>query len=249
MSEDKDMALPTDRATTPDGAEPVVSGKAGIPSAKVLIFADDPERKPRLYACAKCGSVHSPEIYLAKPEVKHAAALEAAENCYSCRTHDECKYCGCETPKGWLACADCRLAKALEKAEEVPDDGGPYCEFDGDRYFTELDEAADAGLDWVSPCTVTYPRIDGDDILDGLLSDMHEDASIDDLEGVDAFMAAVAAFNEAQTQQTWFGDNKRKIRVPAQAIEARRAATLGAVHESAVRKDAPEAPHSHGDTQ
>lgn len=33
MDNTDNRALPTDRATTPDGAEPVVSGKAGIPSA------------------------------------------------------------------------------------------------------------------------------------------------------------------------------------------------------------------------
>ena len=46
----------------------------------VLVRDDDPERKPMLYACPKCGSVHSPKIYLAREDVQHATAREAAAN-------------------------------------------------------------------------------------------------------------------------------------------------------------------------
>lgn len=234
-----------DRATRAS-TEPAsgLGHSAGIPSAEplVLVAVGDPEQTPLLYACSKCGSIHSPAIYLATEERKHAAALEAARDCYKCKTHNNCKYCGTECPKGWLACETCRFAKKLDAAQEVPDDGGPYCAFDGDTYFHELEDAAEAGLEWVSPCHVIYPRIDADSVLDGVLSDMHEDASIDDLDGVDAFIGAVKAFNEAQRCSSWFGDDKRKINV-AQAIEARRAETgTGSVHESAVpRGDAPDA--------
>jgi hypothetical protein len=183
--------------------------------AKVLVFADDPERKPRLYACPTCGSVHSPAIYLAREEVQHATAKEAARDCYTCKTHSTCQYCGEQCDKGWTACEPCRYQRKLDAAVEVPDDGGPYCAFDGDTYFTEMEEAQDADLEWVSPCQITYPRIDADSVLENLLDDMHEDASTDDMADVDAFYAAVKAFNDAQTQQSWFGDVKRKIKVPA----------------------------------
>ena len=185
-----------------------------LPSVKVLVFADDPEQKPRLYACPKCGQVNSPAIYLATEERKHQAAREAAENCYNCQTQGVCKTCGCETPKGWGECFSCRDVRFLEAATEIPDDGGPYCQFNGDTYYTDLAEAAESGCEWVSPCHIEHPKINGDDVLDNLLSDMHEDADINDLNGVDEFLAAVAAFNAAQTQQIWWGDNKRKIRVP-----------------------------------
>jgi hypothetical protein len=181
----------------------------------VLVAADDPDKKPLLYACRTCGSIHSPAIYMAKSEVQHAMAMEAARDCYSCRTHNACQYCGEQCSKGWTACEPCRYQRKLDAAVEVPDDGGPYCAFDGDTYYTELEQAADDGCEWVSPCHITYPKINADDVLDNLLSDMHEDASADDLEGADAFIAAVKAFNEAQKQQSWFGDNKRKICVPA----------------------------------
>jgi hypothetical protein len=181
----------------------------------VLCRVDDPERKPLLYACGKCGRIHSPMAYLAKNEVAHATALEAARDCYDCKTHSTCKDCGAECPKTWTSCEPCRYQRKLAAAIEVPDDGGPYCAFDGDTYFTELEEASDAGLEWVSPCDVSYPRIDGESVLDNLLNDMHEDASIDDMDGVDVFLAAVDVFNKAQRCQSWFGDVKRKIRVPA----------------------------------
>ena len=180
----------------------------------ILVRSDDPDRKPQLYACPQCGGVHSPRIYVATDERAHQAAREAAENCYNCKTHNDCSECGAECPKGWTACEPCRYTNKLAAAEEVPDDGGPYCAFDGDTYYYEMDEAVDAGLEWVSPCNTTYPKIDPDDVLDGVISDMHDEASVDDLEGVEAFYQAVKAFNDAQTSRTYWGDSKRKIRVP-----------------------------------
>lgn len=188
------------------------------PSAVIVLVRDgDPDRKPLLYACGKCGSVHSPRIYLAPDDIAHETARKAAEDCYNCKTHNECRYCGAECHKGWLACGACRYEKALESAVEVPDTGGPYCEFDGDTCYSHLDEARDDGCEWVSPCEITYPRIDPDTVLDSLLSDMHEDASVDDLDAVDALYEAIEAFNKAQKTQSWWGDNKRKIAVPKNA--------------------------------
>jgi len=183
----------------------------------VLVRDGDPDRKPLLYACGKCGSVHSPRIYLARDDVAHETAREAAEDCYNCKTHSECRYCGVECHKDWQACDACRYAKVLDAAVEVPDTGGPYCAFYGDTYYSDLDEARDDGCEWVSPCKITYPRIDPDDVLDSLLSAMHEDASVDDLDAVDALYAAIEAFNKAQNTQSWWGDNKRKIAVPKDA--------------------------------
>ena len=144
---------------------------------------------------------------------------KAAEDCYNCKTHGTCDTCGGETAKGWTRCGDCRFAARLEKAEEVPDDGGPYCEFLGDTYYMSMEEAQDAGVEWVSPCCTVYPRLDADSILELATEEMFEDASVDDLDGVEAFYAAVKAFNDAQRTPTFFGDDKRKIRVPAQGVE------------------------------
>lgn len=232
MEKQEDRAsgrAPHERKPLAGSAVPV-----GIPDVVVLVRADDPEKKPLLYACPKCGSVHSPEIYLAAEEVRHATAMRAAEDCYRCKTHYNCGTCGVETPKGWTRCRGCRVEDLLNKATEIADDGGPYCEFDGDRYYFDLQEARDDNVEWVSPCNTVYPRLDADSILESATEEMFEDASIDDLNGVVAFSAAVKAFNEAQSTPTFYGDSKRKINV-AKAIEAREGGDgeAGSVHESA----------------
>jgi hypothetical protein len=180
----------------------------------ILVRADDPEAKPVLYACGKCGKVHSPRIYACGDALAHETARKAAEDCYDCREHNECSTCGAECPKGWTACEDCRRTKRFNEAVEVDDDGGPYFEFDGDRMYNELADAAEDGVEWVTPSTETYPRLSADNILENLLDDMHEDASVDDLDATKVFRAAVDAFNEAQTTRTFWADMKRRIRVP-----------------------------------
>ena len=92
-----------------------------------------------------------------------------------------------------------------------------------DTVVTAFDGSEIAAIDGdynapdICPTKEVPPTLDADDIIDGLLSDMHEDADVDDLNGVDAFFAAVKAFNEAQTTRTYWADETRKIRVPAPA--------------------------------
>jgi len=229
-----------DRATAAAQSNPqAVSSKAGIPSAAIVLIAKgDPEQKPMLYACQKCGRVHSPQIYLASEEVRHKTAREAAENCYECISHYNCSSCGSETPKGLTKCKTCRLAEKLNKATEIPDNGGPYCNFDSDTYYFDIEEARDDGLEWVAPCEATYPHVNAYDVLERLTEEMFEDASLDDLNGVEEFLDAVAAFNKAQNTPTFWGNEKFKINV-ASAIEARSDTTgTGAAEgESATPKD------------
>lgn len=222
------MARPTDRACAPAGlSQQAVSAKGADPSRKpiVLVALGDPTHKPQLYACPKCGAIHSPRIYACNDELAHEAARQAATDCYTCRETNTCSYCGNDCPKGWTACSDCRLAKKLEAAEEVPDDGGPYFAFGGDTFYHELQDAAEDSLEWLSPCTVTYPQISADSVLENLLDDMHEDASTDDLDAAAAFCEAVDAFNKAQTTKSYWPDEKRKIRVPASGMSAGTAET------------------------
>ncbi len=212
------------------------SGDDPLREPIVLIKLGDPEAKPVLYACGKCGAIHSPRIYACRDDLAQATARQAAIDCYACKEHNVCA-CGAECPKHWTACDTCRLAKKLNAAVEVVDNGGPYFGFGDDQMFHEMEEAADAGHEWVCPCTEVYPSIDADSILENLTSEMCEDASVDDLDGVDALCAAIDAFNKAQTTRTYWADEKRKIRVPASAIEARQGGggEAGSIHESAVR--------------
>lgn len=195
------------REPSPDGLGP--SGFDPSREPMVLIALDDPEQKPKLFACRTCGNAYSVK------NVGVQNARDMAINCKDCHPKPyTCDMCGCGTPEYWTRCYQCRYEAKLAAAVEVPDDGGPYCAFNGDTYYHELEEAEDAGLDWVSPCTVTYPRIDADSVLENLLDDMFEDASTDDLDATEPFYEAVDAFNKAQTTRSYFGDDKRKIRVP-----------------------------------
>jgi len=204
-----------------DGSEPDPLEMERLAKAPiVLIDADDPERKPKLYACRKCGKASSPKTYACSDDRAHEAARQAAIDCYDCKEFNVCA-CGEQVGKGWTACGTCRFEKKLAAAAEVEDDGGPYFDFGGDRFFHDIADAAEDGVEWVSPCTITYPRLDVDSILDDLLSNMHEDATVDDLDGVQEFAEAVARFNEAQKCASYWGDDKRKIRVPSTNMEAR----------------------------
>ncbi|CEG08757.1 hypothetical protein BN961_02175 [Afipia felis] len=176
----------------------------------VLIKADDPERKPQLYACAKCGSVHSPRIYICTDELAHKTARDAAENCYNCRTHNTCQHCGEPCDKHWLACEKCRRKKKLEEAEKVSLDGVDYCfGFDSGDFYSSPEEAADAGEDWVHLAKFRPFEIDIDRLEEHTLDDHHEDACHTDLVGWDELAAAIEKFNKAQTQGSYDEDSKR----------------------------------------
>jgi hypothetical protein len=179
----------------------------------VLVAQDDPKQKPKLFACRECGHAYS------VLNIGVQNARDMAENCENCRPKQyQCDMCGCDTPKYWTRCTDCRTAAKIEKAEIVPDDGGPYFEVGGDRFFHEMEEAEDAGLSWVHPSKVSYPRIDADSVLENLLDDMHEDASVDDLDATAEFEEAVKRFNEAQTTRSYWPDENKRIAVPARAL-------------------------------
>lgn len=178
-------------------------------NAIVLVAKGDPEQKPQLYACPKCGGVHSPRIYLAREEVAHQAAREAAENCYSCREHNICSRCGAQTEKFSTMCNPCRREKAFEKAEKIDPATLTVCfGWDGDIY-NSAEEAQEANEPWVFAAEFVPFQLSADSIIESMLSDHHEDASLDDLEGVSELKAAIKAFNEAQTGGSYFEDRKR----------------------------------------
>lgn len=174
----------------------------------ILVNAADPERKPWLYACGKCGQVHSPRIYACGDDRAHKAAREAATNCYHCRTHNICHRCGAECEKHWLACGPCRTATRLEKMERIaPDQIGGYCvSFLGEDYYPSVEEAAEAGHTMVHPTTFETFSINADRLIEYILDGHHEDASVSDLKGVDELLAAVETFNKSQTLGTYNGD-------------------------------------------
>jgi hypothetical protein len=179
--------------------------------AIVMVALGDADQKPLLYACAKCGSVYSPRIYAANDEVSHKTAREAAEHCYNCRTHNVCSDCGTECDKLYTKCAPCRHKSKLERTAEVPLDGIEECfGFSDGEFYRSLAEAADAGEDWVHPATFRPFKIDVESLVDATLDDHHDEATPDDLKGLDALAAAVRMFNEAQTGGSFDCDNAKR---------------------------------------
>lgn len=193
-------------------------------NVKILTF--EGETKPQLYACGKCGSVHSPNIYAATEERRHEAARQAAEECCAPR---HCKGCGCEVEKYRTMCRSCSDAKRLEKAvltdyadcEDViwSDVGSGDM---GEGYYHDmqsyLDFCADDGIkpaEYVFATTTAHIHLDIDNVLENACSDLYEDA-IEDVVGYDELLTAINTFNAAQTAVGYWMDVSRKIKVPKQ---------------------------------
>jgi len=181
----------------------------------VLVRADDPTKKPMLYACGKCGQIQSPRIYACKDDVAHETARRAAEDCYNCKTHNNCQHCGKECEKHWLACDDCRRKKRFEDSKEVPlssiDD--ECFGFDSGNFYHTPEDAAADGEDWVYASTFRRFSIDGERLEESILDDHHEDASTADFVGWDAFWNSIETFNKAQTSGSYDEDRSRRARV------------------------------------
>lgn len=183
----------------------------------ILVAKGDPEQKPRLYACPKCGSCHSPKIYACREEQAHEAAYQAAANCYNCREHNNCSECGIECDKHRIKCDACHKASVFAKAEKIDAAGVEHCfGWDG-TFYHEVADAEDADEPWVFASTFTPFRIDPDSVIENVLDDHHEDASTHDLNGVDDLVAAIKAFNEAQTSGSYFEDRTRIAMISARS--------------------------------
>lgn len=175
----------------------------------VLVAKGDPDQKPRLYACPKCGQCSSPRIYACREEQAHEEAYQAAANCYNCREHNTCSDCGIQCEKHFTKCDDCRKNSAFEKAEKISASSLKTCfGYDG-VFYREIEEAEDAGEPWVFASTFHPFRIDPDSVIENVLDDHHEDASTHDLNGVNELMAAIEAFNSAQTSGSYFEDRTK----------------------------------------
>jgi len=180
----------------------------------VLVRADDPDKKPLLYACGKCGQINSPYIYACKDDLAHQTARQAAIDCYTCRTHNTCQHCGKECEKHWLACDDCRRKKRFEDSKEVPLSGIEECfGFNSGEFYRCPEDAADDGEDWVYASKFRLFQIDGERLDESILDDHHEDASTSDLVGHRELWDAIETFNKAQNSGSYDEDRSRRARV------------------------------------
>lgn len=186
----------------------------------ILVAKGDASEKPRLYACSKCGTVNSPKIYACREEEAHEAARRAAEECYNCRTHNNCQECGKETPKGWLKCSECREAAKLAKATVIDAASLDFCFGAGGEFYHSPDDAAEAGEPYVYASTFTPFRVSFDNIVENILDDHHEHASQHDLVGLKELESAVAKFNAAQNSGSYFEDGSRVAHLAPEGVAA-----------------------------
>lgn len=188
----------------PDGVETDISicGECGSPARGRTNF----DLSQKCCTCWECGGALTAEgkkqrrSYHDQCERDRRARIDAArmENATLVDKYDGPVYC-----------------------EGVP--GGSY----GDGYFSDIGELADMLDDGDVDESVTREEfayccksratvLDIDSALENLTEEMFDDA-MDHLNGLDALMAAVEAFNEANKDLlTWDVDYSRKVRIPKQ---------------------------------
>lgn len=185
--------------------------KEWIEDGVVVIAAkSDPDGNPLLYACPKCGGCHSPAIYLCKADDAHEAAKRAARDCYQCMDDRQCSQCGGSTgTKHRVVCDDCHKRRVLAKATQVPAINIAECFGWGGAFYRDTEEAADAGEAFVFASTFREFSVSAEAVVTQILDDHHEDAAPHDLVDLDALIAAIKNFNEAQTGGSFDEDRSR----------------------------------------
>lgn len=196
--------------------------------ARALIFADDAERLPRLFACSKCRLV----VSVGTAGTVEEAKRRADECCKPAPPPPEVK-CACGTVlpginwKQCSVCADAAIIAAATIVTEVPD---IVCIVGTDRYFQSIDEAAEEFPGgWAHPCTSKLLSVDPkreaeslvETVFEHMCDEAFEDAG-DHVEGggalEEAFEAALVTFNAAQTASSWSPDTSKIYRLPGEPV-------------------------------
>jgi nucleoside-diphosphate kinase len=156
---------------------------------------DDPDGVAAMFGCVRCGALHTTDLRSPDPVTATRMARQAAIDCSLCRTETM-------DPEALRARREDVRRRAIDKADKVTD--LQHCFSDrGDGFYTSPAEAADAGETGVFGARFQTFRIDAGALIEGVTEDTHEDASVDDLNGVDELCAAIEQFNRAQTRG-WF---------------------------------------------
>lgn len=169
-----------------------------------LVRRSDPDGEAVLYACPSCGTVYSPRIYAGGDG--HAAAKAAAEKCRSCKPHNDVR-------------KDSDIAQAkrrqdmIAEATEVTDLHFCFSD-DGDNFYPSVQDAAEAGELGVFGSVFHPYRIDAGSIIESTLSNHHEDASENEMKGLEALYTAIDAFNAQQTQGSYTMDKSLWQKIP-----------------------------------
>lgn len=157
-----------------------------------------------IVCCGECGHIY--------------ASDDAARKC--CLQN----YCACgeKIHQYWTMCSGCSSKKRVDSAELVEYIDGPVCVFDGDEYFSSLEDFYDSyenrpldeWPDYLNPCeTIPWDGIDIIDLIENsLLDEAYEDAH-ENLVDVDELLAAYKKWYEKQSIISWHPDTKKKIKV------------------------------------
>ena len=210
---------------------------------RALVFSDTGETV--MFACGSCGNCYSTAIYACSRDRAAQVAYRAADECCAPR---HCA-CGAQIEKQWTACASCRLRSKLQRASVVTDYSGPvfadgYCGGWGDGYFADVEELIEACATYdvappafCNPCKPLPLALDAESILERACEDQHEDA-MDQIVGADALIAAIEAFNSAQTCVSYWPEYSQVIVMDQAGFDALRA-DPAAVAATSAQQDQP----------
>jgi hypothetical protein len=136
--------------------------------------------------------------------------------------------CGVEISRWSSRCGPCHDQIIIDKAEKV-EPSSPLCLVGDDTFFGDVEDAAEAHAgQWAHPCeevplTINSKRLAAD-FVERAVEDMCEEAFEDaechvkgqaELEA--ALVAALEAFNAAQTSSSWMPITKAVFQIPALA--------------------------------
>ncbi len=154
-----------------------------------------------LYACAGCGHVYSPRIYACGVDEGRIHARKAAEDCISCRRENE-------HPDALVERSNEAQQRRAAKARRTT--GLEHCfSLDGERFYADPAEAAEAGEMAVYAATFRPFSLDAGSVISSILSDHHEDADESDLEGLRELCKAIDNFNKTQTRGSYHMDDSQ----------------------------------------
>lgn len=154
-----------------------------------------------MFACTRCQAIHTPELRGGlTSEVNVERARQAAIDCSLCKSQRS-------DPKECDENHQEARARRIAAAKQVTDISHCFSD-DGDAFYMDPADAADAGETGVFGARFTPFRIDFGDLMQTVIDGHHDDASEDDLEGIDDLAKAVEEFNNVQTGGSYEMDDK-----------------------------------------
>lgn len=178
----------------------------GRPPPIEFVRRGDPDGLTEFLACGTCGHLYSPRIYATSHEKGVEQARLAAIGCIACRQEER-------SPEEEEEKRQEYRRRKIAAAKEVKD--LDYCfSDDGDGFYMSIADAADAGETGVFGAEFKPYQINLGNVIDNVIDDHHDDASVDELAGVDELVAAIENFNKNQKMGSYEMNDKEWQRIP-----------------------------------